>query len=695
MQNFIRVNQRLGIVFTDISNLEKIFIYFSNPETSLIIYKNYIEDLFNFSSIDNKSEEYKNALFNKKKFLEILTEKLLNQRGVFTLLDLIKNLQLIDCEGTKRLIISDFIKALMKTDIFLTEKEKEKIFNEFDYVIDGRVRYEKMLYFLLEQFWNDKKNLLSENIFYLLTDNGKKLISINNIQNYFENILSNNESKSKFIKFIQKFKLIYKKNINTEPMTLMDIIYFLKIYNFGHKTTNTLKELISVIQPNNSTLKRKKYIDYPNYSKEKKIENTELNNINTGKLKIILTNLRNIFFDYGRRTLFNFIKHFNYYEVSPGTISKNNFARIFNNYNINISNKDINIIFNKFGINENKSLIYYEDFLKYLAVNFSNNYRENNINTIYDILLEKNNKGSKDLDLIFLKDAYNPKNNFFEKDEALNRLEFIECLELYHYGYKLNKSILFSKKEFTEFYRFISFLIKDDDDFVNLITNEWNISNKNIFNYNNKSNYYNYDNIVENTEIISKFKNILLKRGVKGIISLHWSFINNLNDVTKITKNDFINLLKKNKIYLDNIEYENLFSYFSYGNYLDYNKFIRFFKKELNDAKLNIVEKIYLVLKNNNENRTDSDGILLDFIKKKYNAGKHPHVLMGKISEIEKNMEFMESFDINFEIFSQKNSKIGGKKIVDFEMFANYFEYVSFIYPEDYYFENVVMSTLL
>ena len=634
-----------------------------------------------------------------------MTEKLVNQKGSFSLLDLIKNLQIIDYEGTKRLSVNDFIKALIKTEIFLNEKEKSKIFNEFDYFIGGYVRYEIMLYLLIEQFWNDKKNLISENIFYLLTDNGKKLISINGLQNYFESILSNNESKSKLIKFIQKFKLIFKKNINSEPMTLMDIIYFLKIYNFGHKTTNTLKELFTVIKPdniNNNILERKKRIDYnPYYNhniyRDYKFDNIKIyeDNTNTSKLKIILNNLRKKFFDFGRIILFNFIKHFHFYGISSGKISKNNFARVFNNYNINISKQDINIIFNKFGSNEDKSLIYYEDFLKYLAVNFSNNFRENIIANIYNILLEKDYKGSKDLELLFLKDAYNPKNNLFEQDEASNRLEFIECLELYHYGYKLNKSFLFSKKEFTEFYRFISFLIYEDNDFENLMTNEWDISNKNMLYNNNQNNYYIYDKRIQNNDTIYKFKNMLIKKGVKGIINLHWSFITNFNDVSKITKIEFITLLKRNQIYLNNIEYENLFKYFSFENYLDYNKFIRFFKKELNDTKLNIVEKIYLVLKGSNENRIDCDGLLLDFVKKKYNAGKHPHVIMGKISEVEKNMEFLESFDINFEIFNQKYNRIGGKKIVDFEMFANYFEYVSFIYPEDYYFENVVMSTFL
>ena len=56
-------------------------------------------------------------------------------------------------------------------------------------------------------------------------------------------------------------------------------------------------------------------------------------------------------------------------------------------------------------------------------------------------------------------------------------------------------------------------------------------------------------------------------------------------------------------------------------------------------------------------------------------------------------MEFGDSFDINYEITSveKTNSKIG--KFIDFDIFANYYEYVSFIYPDDDDFVNLLIST--
>ena len=48
-------------------------------------------------------------------------------------------------------------------------------------------------------------------------------------------------------------------------------------------------------------------------------------------------------------------------------------------------------------------------------------------------------------------------------------------------------------------------------------------------------------------------------------------------------------------------EYKDIFNYFSMNSkYLDYNRFIRFFKKELNESKLDIVEKIFFFFNNKN-----------------------------------------------------------------------------------------------
>ena len=729
LQNFIKVNQRLGVVLDNVSYFEKIFLFFAKPNTSLLFYKEFVKEIFYFTSVKDIKERQKNKLKKKPSigrlnFIEILTKNIFDKKGIYTLLDLLKNIKIIDYEGIRTIPFNEFIQVLKKLDICLSEAEKEKIFLDNDYFSNGMVKYEVLLNLILEQFWDERKNHLCEHIYYLLTNNGKKYISINTIQKILENNLGNNYSKRKILHFIEEYKLINNNSIT--PVSLKGLKSFLKYYNFGDCTESVLREFMSIIKCginddiniNNYNYNKCKYNSIQQYFNEPNCINKnhtyskslgKYNYImNKNELYKLIRRLRKIFAEYGRKSFFNFIKQFKYYENDERQIDRNNFRNVFKSFNINLTREDIDIIYNKFSTDSFKNLIYYEDFLKYITVNSSNRRREAIIKFVYDTIIERSEKFNRDLDIKFLKEIYNSKNNFFIKDESDNNLEFIDCLELYHYCYKSFKSNHFCKKEFIEFYRFISFLIYSDDDFINLISNEWRISpntmnnflmniNDYYFNDNKKDNYENNKriNIYDNTNIKNEFlldlKNALLKKGIKGLVNLHWKFLVYCSNVSKITLNDFINVLQLEHINFEKKEFEDIFNYFSLkNNYLDYNRFIRFFKRELNDNKLKMVEKIFLSLK---YDTGDNEEIAMNDIKKRYKARRHPEVIIGKKTEDEKIMEFGDSFDINYEITSveKTNSKIG--KFIDFDIFANYYEYVSFIYPDDDDFVNLLIST--
>ena len=69
---------------------------------------------------------------------------------------------------------------------------------------------------------------LSEQIFYLLTGNGKRNANLIILKNYFEQILEDTPDKKYFIEFIDEYKLIDKNNVN-QNMNLKDLI---KFWNF-------------------------------------------------------------------------------------------------------------------------------------------------------------------------------------------------------------------------------------------------------------------------------------------------------------------------------------------------------------------------------------------------------------------------------------------------------------------------------
>ena len=402
----------------------------------------------------------------------------------------------------------------------------------------------------------------------------------------------------------------------------------------------------------------------------------------------------------------------------------------------------------------------YEDFINCLTMGYISDYRKDIINLIFNTIEERALEHQKELNISLLKEIYNAKQNFFIKEESDNRLEFEDCLEMYHFCYKNLKNETFSKSEFEEFYFFISFLIYNDDDFIYNIANEWRVPLDYVKNYDPKllinklpvenikrtmSNIsrlarvgeytkdYQNDNLNENystnkdneiklnkkdfdvnpsertrynkihrqnknndnfqeknNNAIDLLTEKLRNRGLRGILYLYNQFLCSCIDTNKITLNDFINVLKIQHINFNMENYQKIFNTFSNSNFLDFYSFIRNYKKELNEKKLSVVEKVYSKLDSNGNDR-----IPLDFIKLKYNANNHPEVISGKKKEEDKLMEFLDCFSLCYDLLGNDNKAKGiyGDNDVDFETFANFYEYVAFIYPRDDMFENVVLST--
>ena len=786
LQNFIKANDRLGVVLPKFENFEIIFNYFCEPESSLLNYRKFIKEIFNFKPTNENVLIEKSEEIPDNNFINILTDKIIQRGGTFALIELVKNLQMVDFEGNKRMNIDNFIKALQRCKIFLNTNEIQSLFNEYDIFENGIVKYQILINIILEQFWDDKKLNLSEQIYYLLTGNGRRDASLNVLKNYFDQILADSLDKKFFIEFINEYKTINKINVS-QTMNLKELVYFLKYYNFGRKSNKYLIDLINILKDeeeknkmNKNEVKQSGFKKLTQNKKQAEKEGKKINNYlgegyENPKINEINAKIREKLMKFGRKTIFNFLKHFKFYDNKTKYITKYDFSKIFKNFNIKISIDDVDEIFKNSGVDKLSNSMNYELFLNDLILGYTPKERQDVINYIYDTIVERAESLEKDVDINFLKDIYNENNNYFLKNRNENRIEFEECLELYHYSYNGFKKDKISKKEFCFFYYYISLLIPSDEDFFYMISNEWrvpldnlkdiinknnninNVANKldmlkisdknirrnlsnisryaqlgenikdyqgnmNAFNNKEESNLDNIDNdniksnkyslnkkdfedkyssnkSINNTkkdESISLLTNILKKRGLRGILYLYSQFLSFCPNTNKITFNDFSLVFKIQHIDLDINTLKNIFNtYFIKSNnneetYLDFYSFIRTYKKELNENKLNAVEKAFTFIDKKGE-----DKVPLDVVKIKYNARNHPDVLNGKYTEDEKIMEFLDCFHMCYEILKMDNKgqRDENEYYVDFEIFANFYEYVSFIYPKDRDFQNVLSST--
>ena len=245
LQNFIKANDRLGVVLPNIENFEIIFNYFADKESTLLNYRKFIQEIFNFKSQKEQNEKI-NRKKNNKDFIFILTKKILEKGGVFPLVQLVKNLKMEDFENNKWLNFDNFLKVLHKCKIFLTSDEINNIYNEFDFFLNGIVKYEILIDIILNQFWDNDKLGLCEQIYYMLTGNGKKSMNLNSIKKLFERILEDNNDKKYFIEFINEYQYIDKNNIN-QNMNLKDLVKFFQYYNFGRLSNEYLEEILNIL----------------------------------------------------------------------------------------------------------------------------------------------------------------------------------------------------------------------------------------------------------------------------------------------------------------------------------------------------------------------------------------------------------------------------------------------------------------
>ena len=717
LQNFIKSNDRIGVVLPDLNDYEIIFNYYADQDSGLLDYKKFIKIIFGKKKEEKVPEE-------KDDFVNVLVEKIIQKGRLLQLLNLLKYLQINDYEENSRMSIQEFFKVLQKCKINLKPEEADYLYCGGEYCENGLVKYKLLINIMLEQFWSDKKLSMTKEIYHLFTCNGKKEINLNILKQFFDDNLKDTQDKQMINKFIDEYKIINKIDPN-KSLSSNDLVKLFKYYNFGQNSSGNLNDIINILRDSDSYDKKVINLDYSKKGKSDK--KNKCVNFTNGKIQDICNKLVDKFVKFGRKSLFNFIVHFKFYDNYTGCISKYDFSKVLKDYNIKLSLDEIDTIFKLYGADKVGTSIYYQNFLNELVLNYNFKNRIKIINNIYDSIKERAKNFGREIDITFLKEIYYSKNNYFKRDESDNKLEFDDCLDLFHFNYKGYKTEEISKKEFNEFYLFISLLIPSDNDFIYMISNEWrspikkekinlddlmldNEKNKNLTNMSNRaqigetitdyqSNITSYDQGIaykkalnrkanDKEEVLNLLTNTLIKRGLRGILYLYNQFLCSCKDINKISFSDFSRVFKIQHINFNDNILKQIFNIFNSNGYLDFYSFIRTYKKELSDNKLKIVEKAYSSIDINGE-----DKVPLNDIKIKYNAKNHPDVLKGKYTEDEKIMEFLDCFSLCYNILKADSKIQEEEEYVDFEIFANFYEYVSFIYPKDKDFQDVVTST--
>ena len=226
-----------------------------------------------------------------------------------------------------------------------------------------------------------------------------------------------------------------------------------------------------------------------------KANTTTNNNNNSG----ILDTLRNILISRGPKSIFTFQRMLSIYDRQrTGQISLDDFNTIFQTYNLNLTNNDIQSIFQNFDNNQT-GVINYDILLNNLIGQMSEK-RLSSVQKVFNIF-NKNENG--EVLMSEIKQKYNPSRHPDVVNEKKNKEEvygeFLDKLEIfreYNDNLKGSFSTTMNFNEFAKFYNEISMNIKDDNLFDYLLNNCWDMDKflGNNPNFNNNMNNNSYKN---------------------------------------------------------------------------------------------------------------------------------------------------------------------------------------------------------
>jgi len=244
-------------------------------------------------------------------------------------------------------------------------------------------------------------------------------------------------------------------------------------------------------------------------------------NDNSQSASGIIEQLRNVLISRGSKSIFTFQRMLSIYDRNhSGQISLDDLTTIFQTYNLNFSNNDIQNIFQMFDTNQT-GLLNYDLLLKNITGEM-NERRILSVKKVFDNF-NVNEKGEVSINEIKQKynsgrhpDVVNEKKN---KEEVYG--EFLDKLEIfreYNDNLKASFSSSMTFSEFAMFYSEISMSIRDDNLFDYLLNNCWDLDR---MMGNNKYNNLNYINNNVNTNSNNNYDRNIRARTGKQIMNMN------------------------------------------------------------------------------------------------------------------------------------------------------------------------------
>ena len=747
-QEFLRSLVRVGVNNVNEDNVNDYFKLYDHENKGEIIYKNFIDEIFNPNTQqrqiiqnskpqNNKNEDLQNQknriekALDENKRLILKIQESFKEEGIEKLFDLELSFRKLDQENTGNINIDEFFKICSEYPFNINKNEAKIFFNCFDPDREGHINYDDVLAIIHGQL-NMKRTKLIENAFSSLDVNNQGFVNLFYLLEQFStknhpDVLNGKKTEEEVeVEFINSFKKHHKyfNDDDNDNVTFDEFIDFYENISLGIDDDLYFENLIVnfwKLNSNSVIAGVKTKDDFDNNKLPKKEISPEHKVIIN-----ILNKIRDALKAEGSKSVINLIRAFKIIDNdNSNSVDIEEFTSVVKNY---LNKSEISKIFN-FYDDENSGIIKYNNFLNDLFL--KKEVPEKRVKLTKEIFDHLDFDGKGVIDLKELNNIYSYPNN----NEPNPIPDLMDSFKLYHNIMRGSRQPLIKQDEFIDFYSTISFLIEEIEEdklFNSFISNTWKLYDKSfeerknlrkapVDNLGKQKKYSNSKNVISNKapygvddekinynkngsatikynydkieDILNHFRKSFQLRGTRAIMSLRRALM--LFDVnfTKILKlKDFKNLLLKTfRFDFEEIEIQNLFNYLDKERKgeINYDDFINELVGKINDNRKKILKLVYDKINEDNENY-----ITVGQMRNSYNAKENPLVRKKKKSEDEMMAEFMDFIEYHFNLLNEKNDdSIDINQIkIDFDNFVDFYKYISMFIDDDKYFEVMLMS---
>ena len=537
--NFISHHDFYGKGKTDITYdeffnfFEIISPYYSSDEDFEKFIKNSFNPNYEEKTVEKKEEKEKEEEIKEPTVLESI-DKLRNEitkQGDIGVINLLKYFRNVDLAGSNGVDLEEFISVIQKIKKEskkddkeinannLSDKEIQNIFKMYDIEDKGIMEYRKFLNDLFKiKLMSESRKAHLRNIYDHLDFEHKQALDINELISLYKKPEQNSENI--ILPDLLETFIIFHNIIRGTRNPLVSLDDFLEYYSFinflipeskGDKLfidftaegwrlyDKSFDERKNMIinktaglglgkQKNREAMNKIVGSNKAPFGTDREKINYNLNEeeatikYNVNKIEDIIGHLRYILFQRGPRGIMALKRTFMLLdENSDKKISFAEFEKMFKRYRFNLSQIEINNLFNYFD-QDKSGFIDYSEFLKGITGEL-NNFRKNILRQVFQ-KLDKDETGF--IKVKTLRESYDPKGHplvrqgKLSEDEILG--EFIDILE-YHFNLLNEKNeenedineIKIDFEEFCEFYKTISVSIEEDKYFEIMVLSEWDI----------------------------------------------------------------------------------------------------------------------------------------------------------------------------------------------------------------------------